>query len=321
VNRSTSANYYGPAYSDTPFHPSALSDTLEESLDPGATKFLRYHLTGNPTGVPCRATITLYTANGKTGTSAVKTVDFDLPGAAGINATITYHSYNASTGWVTFQVVNAAGGVALESATTRIINRSTSAVYYGGATGYSSNTPFSTSSATNTMADNVPPGATRYMLYKLTGNPTGVPCRATITLYSQDNSGGSSSTKTVDFDLPGGGASINATVTYAGYDSTTGWVIFRVENAPGSVQLECVNATIVNRSTSAGYYNGYSDTPFHPDALSTTLQDNLPAGAVKFLRYHLTGNPTGVPCRATITLYTGNGKTGLSAVKTVDFNL
>ncbi|MBU1750827.1 MAG: hypothetical protein KKA73_24360, partial [Chloroflexi bacterium] len=195
INRSTSANYYGPGTSNSPFRDNPTSDTLVGSVAAGATKYMRYKLSGNPTGVPCRATITLYSQDGSGGSNVLKTVDFDLPGSSGtINANITAHSYDASTGWVTFQVQNT-GSLALESARTQIINRSTNANYYGPAT---SNSPFRNSATSDTLVGSVAAGATKYMRYKLSGNPTGVPCRATITLYSQDNSGGSSVTKTVD---------------------------------------------------------------------------------------------------------------------------
>jgi hypothetical protein len=234
-----------------------------------------------------------------------------------INATLTYHSYDATTGWVTFQVVNNASGATLESARAQIVNRSTSANYYGPAT---SDTPFRSSPTSDVLVDSVSPGTTAYMRYKLTGNPTSVPCRATITLYSGEGSTGASSTKTVDFDLP---AAINATVTYHSYDAATGWVTFQIVNNAGGATLECVRGEIKNRNTNAVYYGpAYSNSPFRTSPTQTSVgESSMTAGQTRYLRFKLTNNPTGVPCRATITLYTGNDMTGASSVKTIDFDL
>jgi hypothetical protein len=124
-------------------------------------------------------------------------IPFEDRGGA-INAYITYHSYDVSSGWVTFRIMNT-GDSALECAEASIKNRTTSAAYYGPAF---SNTPFRSEPTSNALVSSVAAGTTRYMRYRLSGNPAGVPCRATITLYTTDNKGGLSTTKTVDFDLP-----------------------------------------------------------------------------------------------------------------------
>jgi hypothetical protein len=319
VNRSTSANYYGPATSDSPFRDNPTSDVLVDSVAPGATKYMRYKLTGNPTGVPCRATITIYAGEGSSGASVTRTVDFDLPGAASINATITYHSYDAATGWVTFQIINNAGGATLECVKGEIKNSTTNAYYYSP--GYS-DSPFRTSATQESAGDpSMSAGQTRYLRFKLTGNPTGVPCKATITLYTGNAQTGASSVKEINFDLPGA-VGINATITYHSYDAATGWVTFRVVNNAGGATLESARAQIVNRNTNANYYGpGTSDSPFRSNPTSDVLVDSVAPGTTAYMRYKLTGNPTGVPCQATITLYSGEGSTGASSVKEINFDL
>jgi hypothetical protein len=116
----------------------ALSGTRNVSPATGATT---YKLTAHGTGGNVSATV-------------VVTVS---AAPVSVNATITYHSYDAATGWVTFQVVNT-GGVALESARTQIVNRSTSANYYGPAT---SDSPFRDNPTSDVLVDSVAPGATK----------------------------------------------------------------------------------------------------------------------------------------------------------------
>jgi len=59
VNRNTSANYFGPSYSDSPFRTSPTQTAAgESSMAAGQTRYLRFKLSGNPHDVPCRATIT-----------------------------------------------------------------------------------------------------------------------------------------------------------------------------------------------------------------------------------------------------------------------
>jgi len=317
-NRSTNATYYGPSYSDSPFRTSPTQESAgESSMAAGQTRYLRFKLSGNPTGVPCRATITLYTGNGQTGTSQVKTVDFDLPGAAGINATITYHSYDAATGWVTFRIVNNAGGATLECVRGEIKNRSTNATYYGPSY---SDSPFRTSPTQESAGESsMAAGQTRYLRFKLSGNPTGVPCRATITLYTGNGQTGTSQVKTVDFDLPGA-AGINATITAYSYNASTGEITFRIVNT-GGVAIECAQTQVVNRNTNANYYGpAYSNSIFRSTPTGS-LGSNVPVGATRYMVYILSGRPTGVPCRATITIYSADNRGGSSVTKTVDFNL
>jgi uncharacterized protein (DUF697 family) len=246
-----------------------------------------------------------------------KTVDFDLAGSS-INATVTYHSYDAATGWVTFRIVNNAGGATLESVRGQIVNRSTNANYYGPG---ASDSPFRASATQESAGDpSMTAGQTRYLRFKLSGNPTGVPCRATLTLYTGNGQTGVSSVKTIDFDLPGA-AGINATVTYHSYDAATGWVTFRVVNT-GGMTLESARVQIVNRNTNANYYGpGTSNSPFRDSATSNVLVSSVAVGATKYMRYKLNGNPTSVPCRATITLYSQDNSSGSSVTKTVDFTL
>lgn len=324
INRNTHANYYGPNYSDTPFRPNPTSSTLQPSLAPGATKFLRYRLSGTPTGVPCRATITVYTGDGKTGAHTEKTVDFSLPSGAPptIGVHIAYHSYDTSSGWATFSIQNGPHSTVLECVAATIINRNTHANYYGPA---HSDIPFRPNPTTIVAGDSsLAPGATKFLRYKLSGTPTSVPCRATIRVFTGDGKTGSHVEQTVDFSLPGGGPplTIQANITYHSYDPGSGWVTFRIVNPPHGAPLECVEARINHRFTSANYYGPFSsDTPFRPNPTSSALGPSLPSGTTKYLRYKLSGNPTGVPCRAGFTMYTGDGKTGNHATQLVFFNL
>ena len=118
------------------------------------------------------------------------------------------------------------------------------------------------------------------------------------------------------------GGPINAYITYHSYDAPSGWVTFRIMNT-GESTLECAEGTIKNRATNATYYGPalFSNTPFRSDATSPTLVSSVPANTTKYMRYKLSGSPAGVPCRATITLYTADNKGGLSTTKTVNFDL
>ena len=168
------------------------------------------------------------------------------------------------------------------------------------------------------------PGATKYLRYKLTGTPTGVPCRATFRVYTGDGKTGAHVEKTVDFNLPGGGPpqAIQANITYHSYDPGSGWVTFRIVNPPLGAVLESVEARINHRFAGTNYYGpNYSDTPFRPDPTSSALGPSLQSGTTKYLRYKLTGNPAGVPCRAGFTMYIGDGKTGNHATQLVLFDL
>jgi hypothetical protein len=330
VNRETGATYYGPTFSDTPFRTTATQTSAwEPAMPAGRTRYLCYQLSGKPTGVPCRATLVLYTGDGQTGTSSVKTVDFDLPPGPtisptpNINATIAYHSYNASTGWVTFQIVNHAGSATLERALTRIVDRHTNATYYGPTY---SNSPFYASPTSSVGENSLAPGSTRYLRFPLTGNLAGASCRATFMLYTADNQGGTSATKTVDFDLPPGPTisptpNINATITYYSYDAASGWVTLRIVNAADGARLECVQVHVVNRETNATYYGPtFSNAPFYAGPTSSRVEDSLAPGATRYLRYNIR-IPIGASCRATITLYTADNRGGASATRTVNFTM
>ncbi|MBN2371152.1 MAG: hypothetical protein JXO72_11770, partial [Vicinamibacteria bacterium] len=130
----------------------------------------------------------------------VEPPDTDPAPSSSINATISYHDYDASTGWVTFRIVNHASGAALESVEGHIINRNTSASYYGPA---SSNSPFRASPTQESGGvSSMSAGQTRYLRFRLSGNPAGVPCRAMIKLATAENLGGINTTKTLNFNLP-----------------------------------------------------------------------------------------------------------------------
>ena len=137
----------------------------------------------------------------------------------GINANITYHSYDAKSGWVAFHIQNT-GSLNIECVESQIVNRSTGAIYYGGPEGYYSDQPFDNTpkySQIKDFIDNLLPGDAKYLSIKLKDNPIGVPCRATFILYSEDHMGGISTTKIVDFDLP---AEVGTSIYFAdGYQS------------------------------------------------------------------------------------------------------
>ena len=242
------------------------------------------------------------------------------PPSSSIAANVTYHSYDAATGWVTFRIVNAPASMTLECVRGTIVDRSTSAGYYGP--GYS-NSPFRTSPTSTTAGNSsLPAGDAGFLRYKLSGSPTGVPCRATLELFTGEDQSGTSTTVIVDFSLPPVSPALAVHIDYHSYDASSGWVAFRIQNGPLSIRLESAEARIINRNTSAVYYGtGWSNTPFRPGPTSGTLQSSLDPGATKFLRYKLTGSPTGVPCRATIQVFTGDDRTGVSTTRTVDFNL
>jgi len=140
-----------------------------------------------------------------------------------IHAFITHvgNSFTKSGGiLVVFRIVNAPDGATLECAQTHIT--------CGDLTCYGptySNEPFYSSKS---GADSLAPGVTAQLRYRLACNPgqqyqgmvrqsiASVPCRATFTLYTADNMGGASASRTVNFALSGG-----ATITPSPTPSAT----------------------------------------------------------------------------------------------------
>ncbi len=172
------------------------------NLQPGQTRYILCNLAGHPAGVRCRGEFKFY-ASGGGDAAATRQVDFALPGESGggggtINANISYHSYDRSSRWVTFRVVNT-GDVTLESASAQMTAPGGLGNLYGPST---SNTPFRDSPTSNTLVNSVAPGATKYMRYKLTEAPVGTAVAATIKLYSGEGSSGQSLTRTIGFTLP-----------------------------------------------------------------------------------------------------------------------
>ena len=115
---------------------------------------------------------------------------------------------------------------------------------------------------------------------------------------------------------------IDAAIAFHSYDASGGWVTFRVTNTSDGATLESATTRIKNRDTHADYYGPlHSVSPFRPDPMSGASESSLALGATKYVRYRLSGNPGGVPCRATIALHTTDGGNGASVIKTVDFDV
>ena len=326
-----------PAPATPPCVPSISFQADDTHINAGDSTTLRWdvdcvqevHLDGAPvtghgTKVVSPASTKTYTLKvlRNDGSIAIRKVTVQVQPAGGnINVSITNLSYDPATGVVKFKIVNAPNSTNLKSVAATIINSSTNANYFGP--DYS-NTPFRPSPNSSTQESNLAPGDTKYMHYKLAGSPTAVPCRATFRVYTGNDKTGQHVEETVNFSLPGGSppSTIQANITYHSYDSSTGWVTFKIVNSPAGAQLECVEARINHRFTNAVYYGpNYSDTPFRPDPTSNTLEPNLPPGATKYLRYKLTGSPTGVPGRGGFIMYTGDGKTGSHVTQLVFFSL
>ena len=209
INFSTGKSYYD-GYSNTPFASSASPVPFDSRLGPDREAYLKYVLRTSggrlpPTDVRCRARITVYTGDGRTGGAVTKTVDFITgtdhvvePEQPVIGATIAYHSYDRTTRWVTLRIQNT-GGVTIESAKATFNAPSGPGVLYGPA---SSNSPFRDSPTSNALVDSVAPGATKYMRYRLREAPPGTAVAATIELYSGEDLGGQSLPRTTGFILP-----------------------------------------------------------------------------------------------------------------------
>jgi hypothetical protein len=292
-----------------------VSDATSVEIDHGIGSV---SLSGARSVSPASTTTYELTAHGPGG-EAVATAQVTVNPAPRetISATVTYFDYNAANGWVTFRIVNNSGGATLESVAAHIVNRSNRANYYGPSY---SNAPFLSSPIKSTKSySSMSSGQTRYLQYSLSGKPAGVPCRATITLYTADDRGGSSATKTVNFDLPGG--SINASLVYYFYDHSSWWVTFRITNT-GGVPIESVSMHVTNRKTRTNYYGpGWTNSHFSPTPDGNT-GDNVPVGSKRYIKIPLTGDPpAGTPCRAVFEFYSQDGLNGLTVTKTLDFTL
>ena len=152
----------------------------------------------------CRGEFKFYSSGGGAVT-ATKQLDFALPAASGggaesgtIGANISYHSYDASTRWVTLRVVNT-GSVTLESARAQFTAPGGGGNLYGPST---SDSPFRDSPTSNALVDSVAPGATKYMRYRLTQPRPARPSPPRFDLYSGEGCTGQSLTRTLGFTLP-----------------------------------------------------------------------------------------------------------------------
>jgi hypothetical protein len=152
------------------------------------------------------STSSSHTPDGEDRAQPTATTDSILPEGYphDIDAAIAFHSYDASGGSAVFLVTNTSDGAALESATVHIMNRDTDVHYYGP---LHSDIPFRSEPVSGTSESSLAPGVTRYMRYKLSGHPGGVPCRATFTLHTSEGGSGANVTKTVDFEVAAQAAS------------------------------------------------------------------------------------------------------------------
>jgi hypothetical protein len=157
----------------------------------------------------------------------------------------------------------------------------------------------------------------------LGGRPTGVRCRGEFTFY-QSGGGDARATQVVDFALPDATSSgaeevVDVDISFVSYDAGTGQVIFRILNGRHSPALECVNARIVNASSGASYFDGYSNAPFAPSVAPVPFNTRLEPEQEAYLKYVLSGRPTDVRCRARFDVYAGESRTGALVTKVVDF--
>ena len=197
VNQSSGESYYG-GYSDAPFASNLGPVPFDSRLAPDRLAYLKYVLRGAPTEVRCRATIDVYTGESRTGDRVTKVVDFTPSGGDSIGARLSYHSYDASSGWLTFLIVNN-GGVTIEGVEGQVRDPGAGTNLYGP--GYSPS-PFRDSPTSNTLVDSLAPGATKYLRYRLTGATSGTATAATIKLYASNDRSGASTTRTFGFTLP-----------------------------------------------------------------------------------------------------------------------
>ena len=203
-----------------------------------------------------------HTPASKNGIHADNAEDFALPQAPphDINATIAFHSYDASGRWATFRVTNMSDGVTLESTTTRIKNRDTGADYYGP---LHSNSPFLSDSTSGILESSVAPGATKYVRYRLSGTPSGVPCQAAITLHATDGGSGESMTKILDFDVAVQVAIAMPTVMVRLRDKQDrdvqdyGMAIRRADVPAGTLYWKCIRVHHLTPGENRGKHNVY----------------------------------------------------------------
>ena len=241
-------------------------------------------------------------------------------GAAGIDVTITYHSYDATTGQVIFRILNGRLSPTLECVDARIVNFSSGESYFSGY----SNAPFAGSVSPVPFTSRLEPEEAGYLKYVLRGAPTNVRARATFVVYSGANRTGSRETRTVDFTPPGSSGASAATtpdvsISFHSYDPGTGQVIFRILNGRLSPTLESIETRIVNFSSGESYFSGYSNAPFASSVSPVPFTSRLEPETQAYLKYILRGAPSNVRCRAAFNVYSGESRTGEQVTKTVDF--
>ncbi len=127
----------------------------------------------------------------------------DDSGVAGIDVTITYHSYDAATGQVIFRILNGRLSPTLECIDARIVNFSSGESY---SSGYS-NAPFASSTSPVPFTSRLEPEQGAYLKYVLRGTPSNVRVRATFEVYTGENRTGNHVTKIVDFTAAGSSSS------------------------------------------------------------------------------------------------------------------
>ncbi len=245
----------------------------------------------------------------------------DDSGVAGIDVTITYHSYDAATGQVIFRILNGRLSPTLECIDARIVNFSSGESY---SSGYS-NAPFASSTSPVPFTSRLEPEQGAYLKYVLRGTPSNVRVRATFEVYTGENRTGSHVTKIVDFTPPGSSGASSAattpdvTVSFHSYDAATGQVIFRILNGRLSPTLECIDARIVNFSSGESYSSGYSNAPFASSTSPVPFTSRLEPEQGAYLKYVLRGTPSNVRVRATFEVYAGENRSGGHVTQTVDF--
>ncbi len=114
----------------------------------------------------------------------------------------------------------------------------------------------------------------------------------------------------------------NFAASYSGLESCKGrgwWVNIRLQNFGGMV-FQSISMTVKNISTNSAVFLDSDDFTNKVGCIESSTQDILPPGITLLVSSPVFGyKPTGRTLRATITLCSGRGESGLCLTQAIDF--